>query len=404
MTDYTREIRLRHTSTDRHRDLQLFWPEFDQSVQLRETIRSVTENEMDPITAREYIRRNYVRPAKGIETLLQTLESAEAPFPVRLYRSIEILQAAAVASCDLIQRNKISLRLAEAAVIAGNWERAKQAIAEAMEGLHIFKRFFVDEEHLIVQIEEGLKTGWKSEAASHENSNDVFDPASNDPSNEWIDLILWNSDKEVENPLVGQSDATIRLAIRFDYWLNQRKLSLEPVISAMHERCETRTGMAIEPARCLLTIANALMEVREWQLASGIHQKIQASVNNQNILGVHARIQSAHCHLQTGNMDLSRTALSGLHLTFLHNKARSDRVATCELARYTSVYSRQEKGQASPDRAQKTIQYLMQKASSLVNWRQGSENRSAYLKNLHYSILVRDLLAATEGPFQNSIK
>ena len=404
MADYTREIRRRHTSIDRHRDFELFCPEFDHSLKLRQVINSVLADEMDLTTARESIRRNYLRPVRGVGMLLQRIEDVELHFPMRLYKAVEVLQAAAVASCDLMERNKISLRLAEAAAKVEIWERTRQAIAEAMEGFQILRLFFVDDESLIAPIEEDLKTAWKSEQSFHKGLLDIFDSASDNPSNEWIDLILWNSDTDVENQLVGQCDATIRLAIRFDHWLNQLKRPLRPVILEMYEKCESGRTETIDPGRCLLTIADALMEVRQWQLAAGLHERIQEFIHQQPILRAHAGIQSGYCYLQLSNLESCGRTLCGIDPSFLNDPAMSDRVAIGELARYTSIYSQYQErsGRPASPGARKHIQYLMKKASSLVSWRQGSENRSAHLRNLYYSTLVRDVLSHRQGRLGSS--
>lgn len=396
MTDFTREIRRRHTSIDRYKGFDLFWRDFDQSFQLQQILDSVVEKKTDLATAREHIRRNYVLSAPRVQDLVQTTEESTTSSAYRRFQIMEVIHAASVASCDISHRNRISMSLAETAAKAGEWERTRQALADAMEGLQIFRRFFIDEEHFITKIEEELKEGWEAEKPHLQRPLDIFEPLSENPAREWIDLILWNSDTNPDNDLVAQSDATIRLGIRFEDWLNRKDRPLKPVILEMSEICKASGGTdPIEPVRCLVTIADSLMEVRQWELAVEIHHQLRAKIPRQNLLAFHAIVQSASCHLKTGDLSLCGKTLHGVDLRLLERTAEFDKIAAAELARFYAVHChyQERSGRPFPPDAPQRIQDLLKKASALVNWMQGSENRVAHLKNLCYSILVRDIIS-----------
>lgn len=262
------------------------------------------------------------------------------------YIIMELVQAAAVASCSINTRNHASFFLARASQgmeIDGNnrdsWnnsinkseqesahgikitispargrpypigfaiERVRQAYNDLIEGHQILMRFFHGDKKQLLKSEQSLRSEWHAIMEQEGSALDIFDPVSEDPVGEWMELLLWNSDHGQGSGLLAQIDPMLRLALRWEHWLTNKALSLESLIPRMVQQCdkfesEDDSWLAL---RCLITIGDALAEVKQWELAANVYSHLLNYTSySTHPIYFHAISQCAYSYMMMGNLD-----------------------------------------------------------------------------------------------------
>lgn len=386
-------------------------PDVEGVVSLLTAGRNLSDGRTELVREREQARRRFVISPAQIKEVAQLVDEVGTEFHSERYALMELIHAAAVANCDLGSRNVFSIKLAVASELADKPERARQAYADAIEGAEIVRRFF-SPYHLVLfdfddseaeRIAKSARVGWNNVKSRCPKPLEMFDPATDDPAEEWMDLILWNLDSGPEQGLLSQVDATLRLALRFEHWINKKGEPIAPVVEKMRVQCGTIGHQdSLLAARCLLTLGDALIEVSQWDLAAGIHRDVyeKTVAHEDQPLGIHAAIQEAHCYLRSGNPDKCGSQLEAIDKGHLETLAEMILTLAAELARITALdYScRRQSGKITLMEAQNQARDLMARVRLVVSPR--AENRAHYLRNLFFAVLARDvefLFAAAEG-------
>jgi len=251
------------TSPDRYGKMYRGIPEGKSIVDLLKTARSLSESKVELFRAREQARRNPVISPAQIEELAQVADEAWTRSRSEQYAMMELIQAAAVANCGLTSRSRLSIRLALASEFVNKLERARQAYADAVEGAEILRRFFTPyhlvlfdfDEDEVESIAESAGAGWNKVKSRCLKPLEILDLATVDPAKEWMDLVVWNCDSGTGQGLLSQVDATLRLALRFEHWIDKKRESIVPVVEKMRAHCETIAHEdSLLAARCLVTI------------------------------------------------------------------------------------------------------------------------------------------------------
>jgi len=344
---------------------------------------------------REHARRETRVSLAELEMIAELAAEAGEENYGQQYRLMELAQAAAVASCALNARNLFSGRLAVAAKQAGELERARVAYADAIEGLQIRGRLFRSDPSELLSAEQALREGWDKVKPRAEGQREVFDPAGSDVAAEWMDIIMWNSDLGSDHGLLAQADATMRIAIRLEHWTDVRGEAVAPVVEKLRARCEASIGGSMLATRCLVTLADALIEVGQWDLAAQVHRDVveKAQVDERHPTGIHAVIQESYCHLMRGDVRACQARLKILDTRFLEKMSQLVITVAAELARYYALdrLARCRAGEPEPAGIRGHVNDLLRRVSRIV--KTDCTDRVSYLQTLFYAILARDLSA-----------
>lgn len=363
------------------------------------------------IEERNRIRRHVVLPDAWFPELAGLANEIGAEDPYARYALAEMAQAASVANCGLVLRNLMSLKLATVSRIAGELERARQAYANAIEGVEILRRFFKPYHNILFDydeqdarsIEEVAHSGWDKTRSYFEQPLDLFDAASGDPADEWMDVLAWNSDVGDGQGLLSQVDATSRLALRLEHRIGKQRESIAPALHKMHAQCRLiEQEDARLAARYLVALADASIEAGQWDLAAGILEGVleRGLARQEEPVGLHAVLQSAYCYLRSGDLDSCERRLQDIDRDKLNRMAELIITMAAELARYTALdwACRRQAGRLGPSDARDQVTNLMTRVRLIVSPR--GETRVSYLRNLFFAKLARDvehLFAAAQG-------
>jgi len=356
----------------------------------------VSEGREEVAFAREHVRRTLVLSFADMRKLSRIAREIWEENYQEWYAISELMQAAGVASLGLGGRGAVSEQLAAAASQVGQIERARAAYADAFESLEVAARFsFGDEDHLR-KTESSLRQGWNEIGERSEHSFELFDQVADDPAREWMDLIVWNSDRAGGEGLLAQVDAAQRLAVRFRHWSQDRGKTLAEIADQMRSLCASAAaGDAFLQTRYLATLGDALAEVGEWDAAARAFNDVRhPELGIGHPMGAHGLIQEAHCHFMLGDIETCRARLDSVDMSQL--ELLSDLVITvaAEVARYHSVARacRYWQGEdATPDTDEKIAQ-LLRRVGAIVS-SSGEGNRTHYLRNLFFAVLIRDIEA-----------
>jgi len=353
----------------------------------------LSEGKEDIGAAREKARRRADRPLEEIETRVQVARQIGEESYAEQHWVMELLQAAAVGRSGLLQRSMLSEMLAMAAEQADRLDRARLAYADAAEGLLILNGFFQPDVDRILAVEVALWSGWDDIKGRTEPALEMFDPATEDPAADLVDLIAWNTDEGGGQGLLAQIDATLRLAFRLEHLVNQGH-ALDPLAERIASGCTFKAaGDAFLRARYLVTLGDALAEAGQWEAAVPCLRDARAvSLEGIHPLGVHSLVQEAYCHLMAGDLGTCRAALEAVDVGALKQLAELVITVAAELARYHAVdqLCRHREGAAPSPDTRARIADLMRRVAAIVSMR-GEEDRTRYLRNLFFSVLARDV-------------
>lgn len=353
----------------------------------------VAKGEEGLAAAREQARRGFDLSSKDIDRLADIARQAGEENHLERHVLLELAQAAGVAALGLDGRNRMAVRLAAVAALAGHIERARVAFADAVEGLEIATRFFGADDDWAARAETRLELEWETAKSSTTSTLEIFDVGSGDPAAEWVDLIVWNSDHGSGNGLLAQVDATQRLAFRFEHWIIFGDRRLAAVAEDMRARCiAAAPGDPYLAARYLVTLGDALVEVAEWAAAAQVlHDVRRGDVGQNHPIGVHSLIQEAYCYLRLGDLDRCRVILDSVDLRQLESLAGLVITVAAELVRYHFVdhLYRHLKGDPIDHETGPRIERLMRDVAPIVST-SGEDSRTIYLRNLFFAVLWRD--------------
>jgi hypothetical protein len=373
--------------------------ESEEMVSLLGLALRVSQGREEVASAREHVRRTLGLSPADIKKVFDIVWEIGKESWVERYAIQELIQAAGVASCGLNARNIVSGHLAVAAKELGHYERARAAHADAIEGLRIAGRFLPSDDDDRQRAEASLRDGWEAVKESAVQPLHVLDPATDDPAGEWIDLVVWNSDRAGGEGLLAQIDATQRLALRFEHWVETRgKLPIH-LANEMRARCVSAAdGDAFLGSRYLVSLGDALTEVGEWEAAAEVLLDVWWPELVRHPLGAHALIREAQCHLMLGDIKGCRARLDSVDVGNL--KMLSELVITvaAELARYHAVdrLCRYWQGQDDAPGPEIRIAQLMRQVGAIVSI-SGEDSRTHYLRNLFFAVLARDVEALTSA-------
>jgi hypothetical protein len=343
---------------------------------------------------RERIRRNIALPTDDIVRLTGMAEQAGEESYSEQYAMMEVIQAASVANSDLNTRTMCSVKLASAALKKDRVERARQGFADAIVGTRILARFFDVADDKVVSFEESIRANWEARRGEH-GVRGLLDAESDEPAREWMEEVLWNSDLGSNEGLTGQPDATIRLAVRLEHWTQTLGRPLFPIAVALRDQW-VELSKAYEPAvnaRLAVTVADALIELGEWEWAARFHRQ-GGELRNWDAtfpIVVHAAGQAAYCYLMLGELDECRRQLSVLDKGSMEEMAQLVITMAAEFARYQVVdeLAKRREGGLPNLRIREHLEPLVRNVAKIVRPR--SATRLDYLRTLFFAVLMRDL-------------
>ncbi|MBC8394319.1 MAG: hypothetical protein H8E17_17340 [Deltaproteobacteria bacterium] len=356
---------------------------------------SITEGNMSIAKTRQRARRAVQISVEDVMHLSQMANQVGSASYIAKYTIMEIIQAASVAKCGLRERNIVSSIWALAASNVFAVEHARQAYADVIEGLQIVKRFF-DTGGKTLSLERTMRGSWEKIKHHSKKHLDIFDPADIDPSHEWFDLIIWNSDFGEGKFLLGQVDATIRLSVRMHHWVDTLKQPLESPVKKILNYCKDMisTGDSWLAARCMMTLADALMELKHWDLGAKIHHDIplQTKIDINHPICIHSKHQEAYCSLMLGKPENCHAIIQSMETEFMEKMAEFIITYSAEKARHIALKDmcRRRYGMNTSGDAREQIDILMQNVQSITS--ADPRNRSEHLYNLFVGVLNRDLI------------
>ena len=292
----------------------------------------------------------------------------------------------------MLTRSRVTLTLAEAAIRNGHHERAREACADAFEGLQILDGYFESSERQMrISMQGRIEHAWNILRLKVPTGDHPLDPAS-DIVKECAEVIRWNSDSGSGQGLLAQADATARLAIRMQHWVKQKEYKMVPTIQAVQNRLRQSARNSIVCARYLVTLADALAHIEQWHLAACIYGDVLRlkNIDRKHPLGIHAALQEAYCYLMSGNALQCMDLLKRIDGESLKQLSELILTVAAETARYHAIdyRCRLESGKPVAADTLTTIRGQTQQVSILLSYPQ---DRLCYLRNLFYSRLVLDL-------------
>jgi len=341
---------------------------------------------------REIVRRKPAFRLPEIERLtILAIETAKTSAK-ESYALFELVQAAAVGNCDLLTRSRVTVTLAEAAIRNGHYERAREACADAFEGLQILDGYFESSERQMrISMQGRIEHAWNILRLKVPTGDHPLDPA-NDIVKECAELIRWNSDSGSGQGLLAQSDATARLAIRMQRWVKHTEHKIAPTIQALQNRLRESARNSFVCARYLVTLADALVLIEQWRPAALIYGDVLRlkNIDLKHPIGIHAAVQEAYCCLTSENALHCADLLKRIDGESLKQLSELILTVAAETARYHAVdyRCRLESGKAVAADTLTTIRGLTRQVSILLSYPQ---DRLCYLRNLFYSRLVQDM-------------
>jgi hypothetical protein len=358
----------------------------------------IDPNELD--RTRQTSRRNVTVTAQDVSELHTIAEHVGEESYQDQYALMEVVQAAAVGCSSLKQRNESSIRLAVAAKSFRQFERARLAYADTIEGLQIMARFFRVNKAAYTELEDMYQRNWHDLCEHTGTRGGIFDPASTTPEDEWVRLVRWNSDWGSDQGLLAQIDATLRLAIRWEYWRDRKEQPLEIYVEAMAEawgskgdETEGTDATSFTANRFLVTVGDALVEIGEWKLAARVYSRLleQSIEPSSHPIVQHASIQKALCHLMLDDAQECRVQLDTLSREKLERLSELVVTLAAEFARYLAVdhVCRKRLGKPVPDGIRGQLQDLLGKVAVIA--RQKWDTRTDYLRSLFFAVLLRDI-------------
>ena len=194
----------------------------------------------------------------------------------------------------------------------------------------------------------------------------------------------------------------LRLTLRWEHWLNKNTLSLEPFIARMVRQCDTfqSEGDAWLAFSWLVTVGDALVEVRQWVSAANVYSHLleRASDYPENHpICLHAIAQCAYCHIMMGTSDQCKHWLDRFPRASAEALSETTITARAELLRYMAIeqfYARKRSQPVSDDTGVKMAE-LMKSVSIIVS--SSPSNRVEYLRTLFYAVLARDVEAMSDS-------
>lgn len=303
----------------------------------------------------------------------------------------EVLQAAAVGSGSVILRNLRSISLAVSAKQLKQIGRARDAYTDVNEGLEILDRVFQGLPGLD-DARETVRRGWEAVKAQSPAGLDLFDP-DGDPATCWQQLLLWNTDTGPSHGILSQCDATMRLALHFEHWVDRRGGTLDAPARAMIEQCAAPDSPdALLAARLFVTIGDALLEVAAWSLAAEAFARAQGVLAEEgHPVRLHAAIQEAFAWLMLGNPEACRQRLDRIDEGRLESMSRLVLTVAAETARYRALEAAcSRRGGATPARdVSDRVQDHLRALAAIFS--PHPQNRTEYLRSLYFALTARDV-------------
>lgn len=318
------------------------------------------------------------------------------------YALTELLQAASVGNATITVRNVMSINLALAAKQQEHIGRAREAYTDVFGGVQILDRLFQGLPGL-AEAQETARRGWESVKSKSPGGLDVFDPEG-DPATYWERLLVWNSDLGSGQGLLSQADATLRLALHFEHWLDRRGGSLDEFVPKMIDRCAVMEGQNDERGRSLLagrllvTIGDALLELAQWKpAASAFARAATAWPEPNHPLYFHASAQEAYALLMLGDLAASRRALDRIDGRRLEDMAEMVLTVAAEAARYGAVDAlwMRRSGKTPPSGVKERVEGQLRKVAIIFS--PHPSNRVEYLRTLFFALTARDVETMMRG-------
>lgn len=343
---------------------------------------------------RESIRRTLTLPASELHRLGDVARriGTESRSYLNQYALAELVHAAAVSSVSLGARNAISLLLAEAAKQFGRFEGARRAYTDVLEGIQILRRFF-EASTTYASMEDEIRSDWGTLRSRYPNQLELLEPTADDPTEEWERLLLWNTD--LKGGVTVQGDAMLRLAFRFEYWRDVQGRHIGPPAERLDARIRETIGAANRgrALRCRWTLADALMEVSEWDSALTLHEQIlcEARETGDQFGAIHGVAQAACCELMAGDHERALARVDAVNWRELEKMAASLVSLAADYARLVALHhacrSRCGVGEV-PDVHDELAKYMGTVALVI---RREPGNRIDYLRSLFAAINSRDV-------------
>jgi hypothetical protein len=341
----------------------------------------------------EYRRERDLSPA-DISELADLAQEAGKESYFDWYALMEIVQAAAVPVGALAARAGFSGLLAFAAKNCGQHERARQAYAGCFEELRIMERFALVPGDSLREGLAATREGWLQARAVSRTTKEPFDTADPDPAGEWFELLLWNSDLDEGQGLLAQVEASLRLALRFEDWKERLQMPLDQPVAGLIQRCLSWEGddPFLVRARLATSVGDALIEVRQWELAAETFQRIlgQKEADLVHPLWVHALLQEAYARLMGGHACEGSALMAKLDIRKITQLSELVITVKAELARchaLRQLCAGPCRGSTAETRA--VIAPLLRDVSIIAS--REPRDRTESLRTLFVNVLRRDL-------------
>ena len=313
------------------------------------------------------------------------------------YCLMQVLEAAAVAACTLTDHMDFAIRRAAACKFTNRLSEAKIEYATTLECSRILAQLTNEASDLGGKREALIQRGWAEIRDKLEGSPDLLMPYSDDPSEEWLELVDWNLDDTSPTGLVSQTDATLRLAIHMDNWCNQLKKPISQIVGTMCKaiRQQDSTEDRLVEARTLGVVAGALMEIGYWEEAAPILSEItpMETTNDSHPMYVHAQIQAARCYLMEGSVEQCRQILDSIDTDQLITMADLIVTMQTEYARYLAVDTacRRRSGDSVDGSIDEKIGNILNQTGKMLAV--DKRDRTTYLRIIYFAALTRDIAA-----------
>lgn len=359
------------------------------------------ERQPDELEAtRESIRRSAPLAADDLRRLREAALriGTESRSPLNQYALIELVQAAAVGGAALPDRIETSRALAVAARKFGRFERARAAYADALEGIQILVRFYRADATAARDAEAQIRRDWEAVQVQYPGQPALFASLADDPSEEWLRILIWNTDAGPSHGALVHADAVMRLAARFEDAQDSRGESLAPHVVRLRELLDGPSELTADRdprwrVGALQAVGDALMEVSQWSVARDVHEQAarQAEQLGQDTLALHSTAQAACCDLFEGARARAMDRLSGLAWPRWQALAQMAVSVAADVARLEAVrYAcRRTAGDAAPVESEAAVTAHLGVVSLVAH--ADARNRSEYLQALFAAVTSRDV-------------